>query len=84
MRPAWLGRAIAPAFLRPDLSPEFAALMDQRRLGEAILLAIDKIGRGVQGDLSGVTDGLALLRLVGLEDAARRTALELMLLERRG
>ncbi len=79
-----LGRAIAPAFLRPDLSPEFAALMDQRRLGEAVLLAIDKIGRGVQGDLTGVTEGLAFLRHVGLEDAARRTTLELILLERRG
>ncbi len=79
-----LGRAIAPAFLHPALADDIGALMDQRRLGEAILLAIDKIGRGVQGDLSGVTDGLALLRLVGLEDAARRTALELMLLERRG
>lgn len=79
-----LGRAIAPAFLRPGLSADFATLMDQRRLGEAVLLAIDKIGRGVEGDLSGVTEGLAFLRHVGLEDAARRTALELILLERRG
>ncbi|MDO8884099.1 hypothetical protein [Pseudotabrizicola sp.] len=82
--PDTLGRAIAPAFLRDGASPEFAALMEQRRMGEAILLAIEKIGRGVQGDLSGVTDGLAFLRHVGLEDTARRTALELMLLERRG
>ncbi|MFN7223491.1 MAG: hypothetical protein ACK4MS_05705 [Paracoccaceae bacterium] len=82
--PDSLGRAIAPAFLRSGAAADFAALMDQRRLGEAILLAIEKIGRGVQGDLSGVTDGLAFLRHVGLEDTARRTALELMLLERRG
>ncbi|MFN3723940.1 MAG: hypothetical protein ACK4VZ_12920 [Paracoccaceae bacterium] len=82
--PDTLGRAIAPAFLRVGASPEFAALMGQRRMGEAILLAIEKIGRGVQGDLSGVTDGLAFLRHVGLEDSARRTALQLMLLERRG
>ena len=79
-----LGRAIAPAFLRPAAVGEFAGLVDQRRLGEALLIAIDKIGRGVQGDLAGVTEGLAFLRHVGLEDAARRTALELMLLERRG
>ena len=82
--PDTLGRAIAPAFLRKAAAPEFAALMDQRRMGEAILLAIEKIGRGVQGDLSGVTDGLAFLRHIGLEDIARQTALELMLLERRG
>jgi hypothetical protein len=31
-----------------------------------------------------MTQGLSLLRSVGLEDVARRTALELMLLERRG
>lgn len=82
--PDSLGRAIAPAFLRDTLAPDFAALMEQRRMGEAILLAIEKIGRGVQGELTGVTDGLAFLRHVGLEDTARRTALELMLLERRG
>ena len=79
-----LGRAIAPAFLRPAPGPQFTDLADQRRLGEAVLLAIDLIGRGVQGDLSGVTVGLAFLRGAGLEDTARRTALELILLERRG
>ena len=47
-------------------------------------MAIDNIGRGVQGDLRGVTEGLSLLRLAGLESVARRTALELMILERRG
>ncbi|MFN4153464.1 MAG: hypothetical protein ACK4HF_02310 [Paracoccaceae bacterium] len=82
--PDTLGRAIAPAFLRTGAAPEFATLTQQRRMGEAILLAIEKIGRGVQGDLSGVTDGLAFLRHIGLEDTARQTALELMLLERRG
>ena len=82
--PDTLGRAIAPAFLHPSTAPEIAALMDQKRMGEAILLAIEKIGRGVQGDLSGVTDGLAFLRHIGLENTARQTALELMLLERRG
>ena len=39
---------------------------------------------GPQGDLRGVTEGLSLLRLVGLDGVARRTALELMILERRG
>lgn len=82
--PDSLGRAIAPAFLRPVPTADFARLNDQRRLGEAILLAVDRIGRGVQGDLAAVTEGLAFLRHVGLEDIARRTALELMLLERRG
>ena len=82
--PNSLGRAIAPAFTASAPAPEALVLLDQGRVGEAILMAIDRVGRGVQGDLQGVTEGLSLLRTVGLEDVARRTALELMLLERRG
>jgi len=82
--PDSLARAILPAFLAPLPTPEALVLLEERRLGEAILQAIDRIGRGVQGDARGVTEGLSLLRHVGLEDVARRTALELMLLERRG
>jgi len=82
--PDSLGRAIAPAFVRNTITADYATLLDQRRLGEAILLAISRISRGVQGDLTGVTEGLAFLRHAGLEDMARRTALQLMLLERRG
>ncbi|MDT8855777.1 hypothetical protein RNZ50_12270 [Paracoccaceae bacterium Fryx2] len=79
-----MGRAIAPAFLAPAPSAEALALLEENRLGEALLLAMDSIAGGVQGNLRGVTEGLALLRHVGLEEAARRTALELLLLERRG
>lgn len=82
--PDSLGRAIVPAFDTATPSPEALLLLEQGRLGEAVLMAIDRVGRGVQGDLRGVTEGLSLLRHVGLEDVARRTALELMLLERRG
>lgn len=82
--PNSLGRAIAAAFAAPTPSAEAQALLDGGRKGEAILVAIDNIGRGVEGDLRGVTEGLSLLRLVGLDEMAKRTALELMLLERRG
>lgn len=82
--PDSLGRAVAQAFLNPAPSTEARVLFDSNRKGEAILIAIDNIGRGVQGDLRGVTEGLSLLRMVGLEGMARRTALELMILERRG
>lgn len=84
--PDSLARAIAPAFADPlpALAPDLAALVADRRLGEAILLAIDRVARGVQGDMRGVTEGLVLLRHLRLEETARRTALELMLLERRG
>ena len=82
--PDSLGRAIAAAFRTPTVPAEGQALLDGNRKGEAILVAIDRIGRGVQGDLRGVTEGLSLLRAVGLDGVARRTALELMILERRG
>lgn len=82
--PDSMGRAIATAFRTPAPSPEAQALIDGNRKGEAILVAIENIGRGVKGDLRGVTEGLSLLRLAGLEGVARRTALELMILERRG
>ena len=82
--PDSLGRAILPAFTAPVPSAEALVLLNQGRVGEAVLMAIDRVGRGVQGDLSGVTEGLSLLRHIGLEDVARRTALQLMLLERRG
>jgi hypothetical protein len=82
--PDSLSRAIAPAFLPPSPPKDLMILLDEGRLGEAILHAVDRIQRGLQGDLRGVTEGLSLFRHVGLEDLARRTALELILLERRG
>ena len=82
--PDSMGRAIAAAYRSPVLPEEGRTLLDENRKGEAILVAIDSIARGVQGDLRGVTEGLSLLRAAGLEGVARRTALELMILERRG
>ena len=83
--PDQMGAAIQAAFagaLAP--APEFQALVDERRTGEALLKAIDQITDGARGDLRDVTEGLGFLRHVGLETTARRAALELVLLERRG
>jgi hypothetical protein len=82
--PDSLGRAIAAAYRTPALPAEGQALLDGNRKGEAILIAMDSIARGVEGDLKGVTEGLSLLRAAGMDKVARRTALELMILERRG
>ena len=82
--PDSMGRAIAAAFLAPAPSVRTRELLEANRLGEAILTAIDEVAAGVQGELRGVTEGLSFLREVRLEGVARRTALELMLLERRG
>ena len=84
--PDSMARAIAPAFSTTafTLSDDARLLIDQKRVGEAMLMAMARIDTGLQGELGKVTEGLALLRALGLEDVARRTALELMLLERRG
>lgn len=84
--PDGMARAIAPVFgdRMPPLPEPLQALLDQGRTGEAALVAIDRITTGVLGDLRGVTEGLAILRRVGMEGAARKAALQLMLLERRG
>ncbi|MEZ5912097.1 MAG: hypothetical protein R3D84_07635 [Paracoccaceae bacterium] len=79
-----LSGAIQDAFTHSPVPSDLASLSASKRLGEALLLAIDRISRGAAGDLVEVTEGLAFLRSVGLEGAARQTALELLLLERRG
>ena len=82
--PDSMARAIAPAFSDPKLADDIALLVDQGRIGEAILQAMLRVDQGLVGDLDRVSEGLSALRILGLEDTARRTALQLMILERRG
>ncbi len=81
-----MARAIAPAFDGTEviLSEDARLLLAQKRIGEALLLAMARIETGLHGEMSKLTEGLVLLRQLGLEDTARRAALELILLERRG
>jgi hypothetical protein len=83
--PDQMGGAIGEAFSgAAGIDDETRLLLDQARLGEVVLTAMDDITEGAKGDLRRVTAGLIALRHVGLESVARRTALELLLLERRG
>lgn len=68
----------------PKAVPEAYATLVPDRLGEALLSAVDDISEGAKGDPRRLEAGLALLRKVGLENLARRTALQLIILERRG
>lgn len=54
------------------------------QLGLALLHAIDDVAQGARGDFPRLVDGLKLLRLAGLESTARRAAIELIVLDRRG
>ena len=77
-------QAVIDGFTAAGPPPRLAALIDGNRLGEAILRAITLLSEGTSGDLDQVTDALALLRAVGLEDTARRAALEFLILDRQG
>lgn len=75
-------RAIYAAFNDARPADDLQRLLDQGKLGEALLRGIGLLDAGATGDLRLVTDALALLRAVGLEDVARRAALELLILDR--
>lgn len=76
-------RAIAEGFATPPRLPtEIQDAIDGGALGEAILLSMDLFESGAQGNPTDLSAALAGFRAVGLEDTARRAALQLMLLDR--
>jgi hypothetical protein len=83
-----MARAIAPVFAEPagryPLPSALGELVTKGAMAEAVLMALARIADGSASDPRRVAEGLALLRRVGLEDLARRTALQLLILERRG
>jgi hypothetical protein len=79
-----LEQAIQQGFAATGAPADMATLLAERRLGEVILRTIQQIQQAAQGELVGLADGLATLRAVGLEDSARRAALQLILMDQRG
>ncbi|SEW16708.1 hypothetical protein SAMN05444851_1820 [Aliiroseovarius sediminilitoris] len=77
-------RAVLEGFSATALPVRLRSLVEQDRLGEAILRAIELFTAGSNGDLDELTDALAFFRQVGLEQVARQAALEFLILERRG
>lgn len=77
-------RAVIDGFSATRPPARLASLIDDNRLGEAILRALALFDEGAEGNYDKVTDALAFLRAVGLEDTARRAALEFLILDRRG
>ena len=67
----------------PSPSFDHARLLSDGKLGEAILAAAIQLD-DANGDLIQTAEALATLRAVGLEDTARRAALQLLILDRRG
>lgn len=80
-----LTRALKDVFdTAPGAVPARYAGLLPDQLGAALLHAIDDVAQGARGDYPRLVDGLKLLRLAGLESTARRAAIELIVLDRRG
>lgn len=63
---------------------QVALMFTERRLGEAVLAAIEDVHEGTRGDLSLLTQGLRALRHAGLENTARMAALQFLLMSPAG
>ena len=85
------GRAVSPSPLADAVAQGFEwaapvpsdidALLEQGQLGEAILEAMQLFTHGARGNLVDLTAAIAAFRRVGLEDTARRAALNLLILQ---
>src|SRR6056297_410669 len=77
-----VAQAIARGFTHVAAAPAHQALIDEGRLGEAILLAARELDSTASSGRETLSAALGTLRAVGLEDTARRAALQMLLLER--
>ena len=76
-------QAISDGFASTARPPQdVQRLLDSGQLGEAILRMMILLDSGAQGNPSDLAGALTSFRAVGMEDIARRAALQLMLLER--
>lgn len=75
--------AILSAFGTGAPDADIVARAQNGALGAALLDTLALTMEGAGGDVARLTTGLATLRALGLEDVARRTALQVLLLEGR-
>ncbi len=77
-----LPRAIYDAFSAPEPRPEWVEMAQRGKLGEALIGALRALHEGGRGDSRALREALGTLRALGLEDTARRAALQILLLGR--
>ena len=75
--------ALLAAFAGAKVPEPMAGQIAKGQLGEALLRGIALFNQGIGGDYQSLTEALALFRAVGMEDVARRAALQFLLLDRR-
>ena len=76
-------QAVADAFNSAGVPQSLSHKLARGQLGEVILAAIELYEQGVAGDLRALTNALATFRALGLEDTARQSALQALLLDRK-
>lgn len=74
-------RAVAAGFAAPAMPRGVTGMLAEGRLGEAILTAAATLDGQSATPSRAVSEALATLRHVGLEDVARRTSLQMLLLQ---
>ncbi|WP_170403560.1 hypothetical protein [Ruegeria arenilitoris] len=80
--PSPMADAIAEGFAwSAPIPSDIRAMLEANRLGEAILEAMQMFAHGARGNLVDLTAAIAVFRHVGLEDTARRAALQLLVLK---
>ncbi len=75
-------RAVLAAFQGAPVPEPMATEIADGKLGEALLRAVGLVEQGLSGDVDAMTDALAVLIGAGLQDTARRTALQFLILGR--
>lgn len=74
--------AVQAAFNGAIPPTDLMAMAQNGQIGAALLKGLALVQRGIDGDRNALTRGLAFLRAAGLEDLARRVALQFLILER--
>lgn len=77
-----VAQAASAAFSAPTPHETLIEMARARQLGAAILETVTLLEDGAAGDMSSFSDALSTLRALGLEDTARRAALQAILLDR--
>ena len=70
---------ISQAFRTARVPFVVSSLMEQHKLGEAILTALIQFEKGSAGDLQDLVDSISTLRFLGLDETACRAALYLLI-----
>ena len=71
-----LERAVANGF---QTKPDLPDTLGKDKLGETLLIAMALFVQGAEGNLNDMTEALTIFRALGLEDVARRAALEVLI-----